>query len=246
MKLRNLFFAILLCFLGPCTAYPAWLFDSTDNVTMADGAATSLPNADWTIACRVRLTSTTGWATDGTIFVAVRQSGGGEGEIGVGIDQDSGTVDNLQMYIADDAYGSEIDVEGTGAPFTGNTNWNLVIVKRIGANIVAKVNNSTVFSESVGGIDSLDFTTPWHFGSGLSSNYLPGALADCAKWNRATSDAEDTAMMNFSTNCFMNGLAAGSGWMVPMTGAYQELVNPLAVTNTGTTATAHPGIFMCN
>lgn len=223
----------------------AWLFDGVnDYVLLSDNAAETLPNGDWTIAGWVKLTNTTSWPSDGNIVNATVTSGEGEWEIQV--DQDSGTADNLEFYFADDNYATEIVAEGTGAPFTSNTNWTHVVVKRDGANILAYVNNTQVASASVGGLDALNTDTGIRFGSRDSgANWLRGALAEWAFWTRALSTTEIDQLYDGGSISAValapSYLSTNLSWYLPMhSGDYTEKISGITVTNNGTTGTTHP------
>lgn len=245
MRLHNLLFVVLLCILGPYTAYPAWEFDSIDYVSVADGPATTFPNANWAIGGWIKLSTTTGWSFDFT-FVSAGVSGGSEGEFVLGIDQDGGSSTRVELYIADDFYGSEVNLASTGDEFVGNTNWTHVLLLRSGSNFVFYINGVASGTASVGGIDELNFNTPLVFGTyyAETGNFtaIPASLAGWAKWDRAPSQAEITGLaQGFSPSC-----VPGSQMLnFPMTGPYQEIRSGLAVTNSGTIVAAHPRMIFC-
>lgn len=245
MRLRNLLFVVLLCILGPYTAYPAWEFDSIDYVSVADGPATTLPDGDWAISFWIKLTTTSGWAEDFTV-VSVGVSSGSEGEFIIGIDQDAGLTTRLELYIADDFYGSEVELDSTGNEFAGNTNWTHVLLQRSGSNFVFYINGVASGSISIGGIDELNFNTPLvlgvYYAETGNSDAIPATFAGLAKWNRSLSTAEISGLaQGFAPSCY-----PGSQMLnFPMTGPYQEIKSGLAVTNSGTMVAAHPRMIFC-
>lgn len=245
MRLRNLFFAVLFCILGPCTAYPAWQYDGTDYVSVADGSATTLPNGDWAMYVCIKLDTTSGWPNDYTVLSA-GVSSGSEGEFIIGVDQDGGSSTRAELYIADDFYGSEVSLSSTGNEFAGNTNPTPVVLQRSGSNFEFYVNGVPSGSVAVGGIDELNFNTPFILGPYYNEvgvdNALPGSLCGFAKWNRALTQGELTSLgQMYSPSCI-----PGSQVMdIPMAGGYQDRHSGLAVTNTGTTITAHSRMFFC-
>ncbi|MGD9652097.1 MAG: LamG domain-containing protein [Candidatus Dadabacteria bacterium] len=245
MRRLKLILTCLLFILGPCSAFPAWLYDGTDYVSVADGAATTLPNGDWAIGGWIKLDTTSGWPNDYTV-VSAGVDGGSEGEFTLGIDQDGGSSTRVEMYIADDFYGSEASLSSTGDEFAGNTNPTHVLLQRSGSNFQFYIGGVASGTVAVGGIDELNFSTALIFGPYYNEignwNALPGSLASWAKWNRALTQAEITSLaQGFSPSC-----VPGSQMLdIPMIGAYQERRSGLAVTNSGTTVGAHPRMYFC-
>lgn len=239
MRLRNLFLAVLLCFLGPCTAYPAWLFDGTnDYVTMADNAALDLPSGNWTIAGWFKLTSTADTGDDGYFF-----------QHGASVS----TSMRFGMYSSGGVTMDAIYARFTGSVFvpaadepdwTPNTNWNHVRIERNSNTVNIYLNGSLIATEDVTGLGGIAPSGSLYFSRdpGGSTDWFPGAMADWAKWDRVLTSGEASALDNgFSASCI-----PGFTWFTPMINAYQELKAGIAVTNNGTVNTAHPRLYLCN
>lgn len=246
MRLRNLFLAVLLCLFVPCTAYPAWQYDGTDYVSIADSANTTLPNGDWAIYACIKLDTTSGWPND-YIVISAGVSGGSEGEISIEVDQDAGLSTRMELYIADDFYGSEVSLASTGDEFSGNTTPTPVVLQRSGSNFEWYINGVAAGTAAVGGIDELNFNTPLILGPYYNEvgnwNALPGSLCGFAKWNRALTQGEITSLgQGFSPGC----IPGSQQLFIPMIGTYQELRSNNGVTNTGTAITAHSRMYSCN
>lgn len=244
MRLRNLFLAFLLFILGPCTAYSAWLFDGTnDYVTLADNAALTLPDGDWTVAGWFKLTSTSWGGDDQNI---IEQGNGAVPKFRLALfSYDSVSVEEIYVDIRDDDGTTLLIDQDPGGNWTADTNWNHLVVQRSGTTITIYVNGSSIDSASVGSIDAINPSDTFYFGArgGASSKWFNGTLAEWAKWDRALSAAERAALSaGFSPNCF-----PGFSWFTPMVGgAYQELANGITTTNNGTVSASHPRMYSCN
>lgn len=252
MRLRNLVFAVLLCFLGPCTAYPAWDFDGTnDYIDLAvSGSITDFPDGDWTLAGWVKLDSLAG--TETTLLATTV---GGDEYLDWYIYQNSwarvGERGKLACDSEDDAGADAFGMQSSGNPFTGNTDWTHISLRRSSSVFTLWINGSQVGTDTNANFDAVTPTTAIRLGAHYAleaGRFLSGNLAGWAKWNRALSDAELAGLAaGFSPDCYPNGLTPGNGWLLPMMGGvYQELINGIAVTNNGTTSAPHPRMYSCN
>lgn len=238
MKLRNLFLAVLLCFLGPCAAYPAWLFDSggTDNVAISDSDVLTLPNSDWTVRCTVKLSTNTlvhnndarviTW-DGGHILAILLQDGAASATGEVRYRVDTGTLNQC---------------DSTTGPFTGNLSQTDVTIMRSGSNILGYVNDSQMCSVAFTGASAINANTSFYFGNRADNlRPFPGDIAECAAWHRALSTAELAGLAaGFSPTCY-----PGLVWYTPAIESYRELRNNLTVTNSGTTISAHLRTIYC-
>lgn len=246
MRLRNLFFAVLFCILAPFAAYPAWLYNGTsDYVAMATGTATDFPDGDWTVSLWVKLTNDTGSASRYFIgFQSADYPTSGFNDIRY-YTASSGDPGEIQVDAEDDD-GTAFDLISTTAPFSSNTNWTRVTVIRSGNTVTVYLGTTSVATGTNASYDGVTPTGNMHFGADFetaANRFLNGATADAAKWNRAITAGELTALsQGFSASCIQ-----GFVWFTPMLGgAYQELKGGLPITNNGTTATAHPRLYSCN
>lgn len=223
----------------------AWSFDGTnDNVTLADHAILDLPDGDWTIAVILKLASTTGWPNDRGVFY--REDTGGQGAIEVEIDQTGGNASFQKLEVYDDSFADEVVLNSNPtAPWSSNTNWTQLIVKRSGTNYIVKVGGSEVLNS--GGLSNVtlgeDWTGVFEIGATGGNEFFHGLMAEMACWFRSLSDAEEAALWNgttgFSPAFFQNSLQ----WYLPMIRDYIEVKAGLAVTNNGSTVVAHPPII---
>lgn len=239
MKLRNMFLAALLFILVPCTAYPAWLFDSTtDYVFLADNATLTLPNGDWTIAGWVKLTSTSA-SLDIYPLRHDRVSGDGY-EI---IITSNGSATDEASFLVQSDNGTFISATSTSSPFLSNTDWTHFVLQRSVNTVTLYVNGTSVASASHASLDAVNSDENLYLGNRDNADRnLNGSLAEWAKWDRALSSDERAALAEgFSPNCF-----PGFQWYAPMIVSYQELVQDLTVTNNGTVSAPHQRLYSCN
>jgi len=192
----------------------------------------NLPDSDWTIAGKIRNNVSSG--LDGGYYEGTGSSGA---TIAIGTFADG----KVFVFLADDD-GTEIYVESATTPLN-NTNQHALIVERSGTTITLYVDGVSVANASDAGLDALTLNATNRFGmyNDGSNHFLNGVLADFAKWNRTLSASDKTAYSTYSSNCF-----PGAAWLPPMIRDYNEIVAGIAVTNNGSTVTAHPRLYNCN
>lgn len=240
MRLRNLFLAVLLLFLGPCTAYSAWLFDGTnDFVSLTDNAALTLPDGDWTVAGWVKLNSN---STSQDLFVVRHDRVSGDGwEIRI---ISTGAVTDEASFIVQSDNGTFVSGASTGSPFLSNTDWTHLVLQRSGSTVTLYIDAVSVASASNASLDAINPDEDLFLGNRDNADInLNGSLAEWAKWDRAISAGELISLaQGFSANCLPGFL-----WFTPMLGGvYQEIKGGLTVTNNGTVSAAHPRLYSCN
>lgn len=222
----------------------AWNFDGTnDNVTLANHALLDLPDGDWTIAVILKLSSTTGWPNDRGVFY--REDSGGQGAIEVEIDQTAGSANYQKLEIYDDSFANEVALNSNPtAPWSGNTNWTQLIVKRASSNYIVKVAGSTVLSNGLNSVElGEDWTGVFEIGATGGNEFFHGQMAEMACWFRSLSDAEEAALWNGSRGFAPSFFRDSLQWYLPMIRDYVEVKAGIAVTNNGTTIADHPAII---
>jgi concanavalin A-like lectin/glucanase superfamily protein len=237
---------LLILFLFCCSglsvgnAYAAFTFTNSSNiVTLADNAALTIPNADWTIAGFFRSSSTTSPISGGQ-RVFTWESSTGENFLGtLKASGGSGTsLNTIQIY---SSYPSSTFDFLIQPAYTSDTNWHSYIAVRSSGTVTLYLDGTSI------GTDTLAFgwdeATTWKFGNrGDGARPFVGDLAEWAKWDRALNAAEIAGLAaRFSPNCF-----PGFTWFTPMIADYNEIKAGIVVTNSSSTITAHPRIISCN
>lgn len=233
MRLRNLTLAILLlCFSVQSWGAFTWT-NSTNNILMADNAALSLPDANWTICIRVK--QTTGVQAYDQRIIAT---------------SDAVTNDYYFMIYSAGEWGFEgYDGDGTsilpftaGFPFVGNTSWSALCAVRSGSTVTIYrdgVSDANVTNASFNGVNSANSLTFGNRGGGTQDRALVGSAADFGVWTRALNAGELTA--------YAQGAAAISlptpEVYFPMIRDYTEQRLNIAITNNSTTVGTHPRMY---
>lgn len=222
----------------------AWLFDdsNTDDVQISDNAALTFPDADWTIAGWIKLTSNTGsfyqYFCSWNAFNAVNSFQWYFGEA-------SSPEANKLLFLHEDAGADQVLNEGSGTPGT-RTDWMHLAMTRSGSTVEHYVDAVSEGSDVNASFDAIDWTGAFYLGSRATSptaRYLDGAMAEWAKWDRALSTPEIAALANG-----MRPWRFGESlkWYLPMkvggTGGDYEDWGPsrLTVTNNGSLHADHP------
>lgn len=247
MRLRNLFFAVLFCILAPFAAYPAWLYNGTNAyVALATGTATDFPDGDWTVSLWVKLTDNANSSTKYFIgFQSADYPTSGYNDIRYFGESHATTPGQVEADAEDDD-GTALAAISSSAPFTGNTNWTRVTVIRSGNTVNVYIGTTSVANATNASFDGITPTGNMYFGADFelgAGRFLNGSTADAAKWNRALTAGELTALsQGFSASCL-----PGFTWFTPMIGGvYQDVKGGLTVTNNGTVSAAHPRLYSCN
>ena len=226
----------------------AWLFDeANDYVTLAANSALNLPDGDWTIAGWVNLTDNTGSA-----FQYLLSWGS------------FGAVNTFQLYVTessvpspnenqrDDLSWNVIDTDGDSVSSQGASNppvfnapsgWYHIVFERNGSIVSTYVDNSFIHSQIGSGLNGVSRGDALYFGTRSDLNadrFFGGAMAEFGKWNRSLLDSERAALAKgFAPSFFRRSLQ----WYLPMIRDYREMQQGIAVTNNGSTITAHPNII---
>ena len=244
MRHPNLFLAVLLCILGPCTAYPAWEFPNSNdnNVSIADNAALTFPNGNWFLCLNLRLISNAGsqgqyviswgaWNATPSINIWIQEtsSGGDAGKIRGRIVDDDGTGYNL--------------ANAAGTPFTGNLNSNIVCVIRDSNYIYVTVNGTDSANATTSGdFAAINRSDAFYFGMQANGNEeLNGVIGDIVFGDRALTAGELAGMTN-GVSPFCSG---GGKLYLPAINTYQEIMKGLSVTNSGASIVVHPRLYLC-
>ncbi len=239
MRLLNFLVGILLLFCMSATeSRGAWTFTNTTNqVSLSDNAAFTVPNADWTIGGHFQLSTTTSNHTGASrffswedscseCFLSTAKASGGSGT----------TLNIIQTYSSQNSF--EFVIEPS---HTFDTSSHTYMAVRSGGTVTLYVDGVSVGTDT--STFGWDVSSAWRFGNrqdGLRP--LEGSLAEWAKWDRAFNAGEIAAFAKgYAPNCF-----PGFTWYVPMVRDYNELKVGIAVTNTSTTVSSHPKVFYCN
>lgn len=239
---KFLLILFLFCCLGLSrgNAYAAFTFTNSSNiVTLADNAALTVPNADWTIAGWFKLNTTTAGHSGGE-RIFTWETGTGENFLGsVKASGGSGTtINTIQIYSSYPSSTFDFAIEPS---FTADTNWHSYVAVRSGSTVTLYLDGTSI------GTDTLNFgwdeATTWKFGNRADgTRAFEGNLAEWAKWDRALIAAEIAGLAaKFSPNCF-----PGFTWFTPMIADYNEIKAGIVITNSSSTVTAHPRIISCN
>lgn len=217
---------------------------SSAYITMADNAVLDIPDAPWTFMCWVKLNNNTG-----TAWNAITDwTAGGTPELRPWIGEASNSIDanDLVTWLVDtDGTSNNMGDASNNNAFLSNTAWTFVIFGRTSTNMFLRYNDTIIANAATGLFDGIAIAANMYFGTGDSgtSNFLDGHLAECAKWDRELAATEITALKNgVSPRFYLNGLK----WYVPMVRDYNEIKTGIAITNNGSTVSAHPRILYPN
>lgn len=213
----------------------AWRFNEVDaDVQIADHAALTLLDGDWTIAGWIKLTDNVG---------ALWQYFYSHGVAGVNnsIRWMFREVDDKLQFIAKDAGGDEVDCVSTGTPGT-RTDWMHLLVQRLGNTVTQYIDGTADGAETDAAFGAVNPAGNLYLGARQDENpdrRLGGDMAEWGKWDRALDAGERAGLVKgYSPLCY-----SGLKWYVPMVRAYQELIVPLTVTNDRSTIVRHPPII---
>lgn len=232
---------LFLIFATPSQSAFHFTIGDADTVSLTDNAALTFPDGDWTLFCKLRLTSTSGWGSDGQVV-----DWGNGGSFRLRIDQDLGVPGAVELFISDGT--DTIDVSSDPLqPYDLSTSWTTVLAERNGSNFNVEVNGSVVVTTAVGNVDAVDVAAPLHFGRASGgANPIDADIAECVKFDRVLTAGEKAGInqgTDISPGTCLN--KTSMSWYVPMIRDYVERKVGIAVTNTGTTVVAHPRIIFC-
>lgn len=227
----------------------AWSFDGTnDYVDLAVSVGvTDFPDGDWTLAGWVKLDSLAGTET----ALLVTTVGGSE-YLDCYIFQDSwgtaGERGKLACDSEDDAGADAFGMQSSGNPFTGNTDWTHISLRRSSSVFTLWINGSQVGTDTNANFDAVTPTTAIRLGAHYAleaGRFLNGDMAEWGFWERALSDTEIDQLYDGGSVAAValapSYLSTNLSWYLPMhSGDYTEKINGLTVTNNGTTGATHP------
>lgn len=209
--------------------------NSTNNILMADNAALSLPDADWTLAI---------WVKQTTGVQAYQQRIFANGD--AGITNEYYFMINATGSWEFDGYdgdGTSIFPASTGTPFSGNTSWTHLAVVRSGSDFTLYRNGASdgsVTDANFDGVNSANSLTFCNRGGGTQNRALVGSIAEFAKWDRALGTTELEALADgFAPTHFPNSLMV----YMPCIREYKEYKVGITITNNSSTVSDHPRII---
>ena len=222
----------------------AWNFNEVDQyVSVADHAALTFPDGDWTVAGWVKLDDTTG---NGWQYIISWGLHGADPSWNWYIGEEDAPSTNpysLRFQI-DDAAGDFKSYYTTGNVFN-TTNWVHCVLRRSSGTFTMFVDGSenATHHSSSGTVNDINVAGALEFGRRSDDHpdrYLGGSLAEFGKWDRALTDEELAALAKgFAPTFFRHNLA----WYVPMIRPYHEHVAGLSLTNNSSTVVDHPNII---
>lgn len=227
----------------------SWYFDEVDDyVTLADHAALTLPNGDWTIAGWIKPTDNVGalfqyllsW---GTLFTANNV------QLYLGEASHATTALRNKLLCTGQTTGGGDFVNGGDQPSTSDvgaaTTWQHIVfrftqsTKTFQYFINGAADRSWVMSAAAGEVNS---SGALYFGGRSSSptdRYFGGRMAEWAKWNSGLDSTQITALAAGNAPSIVGSPA----WYCPMINSFTESVNGIAVTASGSVIDAdHPTI----
>lgn len=220
-------------------ALGAWHFDedASHYVSVADNAALTLPDADFSIGGWIKLDDNTGAGYQ--YFVSWNYAGPANMLWDLG-EVDSSSSDKLIVRVIDaDSDTAQLDAVGFGS----STEWQHLLLVRSGTTWTLYVDGVSAQSNTYADVDGCDPADALEFGrrdDGNADRAFGGALAEWAKWDRALNAAERSALVaGFSPACFPTALT----WYLSMVRPAQELLVPLALTDNGLTVVPHCRIY---
>ena len=225
----------------------AWHFDEQTGATgqhvqVTDDAALTLPDADWTMAGRVRLDDNVGtlfqYFLSWGAFSASPSCNWFFGETSEG----TGAADKLRILIEDsggDTYGPPSGgVTSTGTPGT-STVWQHLALVRSGNTLTQYVDGVADGTATNVNVDAINVAGNLYFGMRSDNDANRRLGGSMAEWARALGADELTAAASgFSPLVMPKDIA----WYLPMFGGqYVERINNLTVTPQNTPGSAdHP------
>lgn len=203
---------------------------SSDEIAVADGAALTLPDGDWTIGGWIYPDDFTG---SGFQWLILQGLWGATPSINILIGETSSgiTPEGFRFYSADDD-GTLLDVQSSSSVLSATT-WQHLIIQRSGTTTTLYVDNSSVGSTALSTYDGVNVGSAMYFSrADLDSTWrFPGDMEDWFKVDRALNAQERQALANgFSSRL----IAPDASWRFTMDGAYEE-VGRLGVTVSGAT-----------
>lgn len=238
-----IFLVLLLSALFAGRAGAAWdITAAAQFVTLADNAALTIPDGDFSIC---------GWfkkdTNAGTGFGVIQGWDTINANPSANIycrEASNATAPNSISVLFEDATANEqVAFNSSGTP-CATTTWQQLCFIRSGASVFTLyLANSSIGTETDTAVDAIDVAGSWRMGvegDGAGSDYMDGALAEWAKWDRALTADERATLQKYTPRC-----VPGFAWYTPSVREYIEIKAGIAVTNTSTVALAHPPLIDC-
>lgn len=202
-----------------------------------------MPDNNWTVVGWVQISSNSGTAWNSMLdwWNNVHP----EMRFWIGETSHSTYANDLLAWMADDDTDAVNVGDGTNNnAFSGVTVWTPVAFRRSGTTFATFKNGVQVDSLTNANFDGITLSTNLILGAAGAgtTEFLNGNLAEWAAWRKALSDTDIAALAKgYAPNRFPD-----FEWYVPLIRNYAELAQGAAVTNSGSTVTAHPRIYNCN
>lgn len=205
----------------------AYTFDETnDNLSLADNAALTLPNADWAISLWFKLPDATG---SGTQFLLSCGLNGDTPTLTLRLNEASaGASPNCLLFTVRDDLGNAATGTSSNTPGT-STAWQHGLIQRSGSNVLLYTDGTLRATGAHTFAATINSANPWVIGSrydGGAGTWFGGDLAEVAKWDYAMSDLNIARLAAGWRATRFGGLK----WYVPMLADTLEKAVPITVT----------------
>ncbi len=221
----------------------AWNFDEVnDEVQITDDAVLTLPDGDWSVGGWIKLTDNTG--TQSQYFMSWGAFSAAPSFNWLVYEASHATFANRLELLTEDSGAAAMDVVPASTDVGTSTAWQHLIAVRTGVATITVYRNGASFGSAFNsGYDAVDVSGNLYLGTRSSSptdRWFGGDMAEWAKWDRALSADEITALAaGYVPDFFPTPV-----WHCRMFGGvYQERMVPLTVSNTGSTAADHPPLI---
>jgi hypothetical protein len=226
----------------------AYSYDETNDFqSIADNAALTLPDGDWSIGCWLNLDSNAG-----TAYQYIMSWGGFDATnsfnlyVGEASLADATDRNEFQVKSKDSGGTSAGIVRTNGNPGLDLT-WQHVLVVRASNVMDIYINGSSQASLAMVGYNVVNRTSAFELGrrtDGNSARYFGGDMAEVFKADFAVTADQIAALQVASPAVVLGGqIYDSNGWHIPLLGDVNDRGGNLAVTNNGATVAEHPPII---
>lgn len=153
----------------------------------------------------------------------------------------NGTAPNTVQFSVEDNDNDPIAFNSGASVPCGTTNtWFHVVFVVANNTTTGYVNGTQVGTSNSGNFDDVDAAVAMTVLSANAASYFNGRVAELARYSRALTTGEITALTKYAPNCL-----PGKVWYLPAIRDYNEIAAGLAVTNNSSTVAEHPPLIRC-
>lgn len=225
----------------------AWHFDEVnDYVTLADNAALTFPDGDWTVA---------GWIEPddnvGSFFQYFLSWGVASVTPSFNLfiyEASEGTFPNDMAHWLVDDDGTNHFAQNTATlnndVFASPSGWYHILMRRTATNFEVYINNTLSINTTPTSFNAINRSDALYFGGRSDLNadrFFGGNMAEWAKWDRALTTQEISDLAN---GLIPSEVLSPVWWVRMLSGDYSEEISSITVTNNGTVGATHPPIFV--